>query len=517
MRQGRRQHAGTAPLASWVNLHPVAVAVAEGERVFPAEGGERAPRSAALAAALTAANRRWGNAVDAEVQRWLDGAEAVVTGQQPGLAGGPLLTLVKACAVAAEVRRSREAGRDAVGFLWLATTDDDLPEMGWARIAVGEALEAVQEEGWSRGDAMAAATPVGPGTVALLDRIEAQLPPSDHVRDALALARECYAPGVLLGEGTARFLARLLRGLGVVIVDASEPELARSAAGEVAAVLERLVEAWRLLEEGAGEMKALGWPLPLKLTPGRLPVFRVEEGHRRRLATTDGACPAAVLEEVRAHPGRFVPNVWLRPLVQDTALGTEAALLGGAELAYHVQGRALWRLAGVGRPAWRLRPHVTVVTGAERRLVRQLGLEPEQVLRARPPAHLLPGRGVRRRSERLRGSVERAFAELEGVAGQELPNLTGDLEATRRKVEAALAWWEGRADRAAVQAAEVDDRRWRRLRAFLRPEGGPQERGLSVLAAVLRLGLDWPAELAAAVDPGHPGMHLLCWEDGGPW
>ena len=31
------------------------------------------------------------------------------------------------------------------------------------------------------------------------------------------------------------------------------------------------------------------------------------------------------------------------------------------------------------------------------------------------------------------------------------------------------------------------------------------------------LGVGWPAMLAAAIDPGHAGMHLLFWDEGGPW
>jgi hypothetical protein len=115
-----------APLADWAPVHPAAAALVAGQLALPDGTGARLPRSAALAAALAEANRKWGNPVDAVLDRWLAGASVAVTGQQPGLLGGPLLTLVKACAVAAEVARRRAAGEDAVGFVWLATSDDDL-------------------------------------------------------------------------------------------------------------------------------------------------------------------------------------------------------------------------------------------------------------------------------------------------------------------------------------------------------------------------------------------------------
>ena len=107
------------PLESWAPVHPAATNHAGGPGAVAVGRPGGMPRSQALARALADANRRWGNPVEDELGLWLGGAEVVVTGQQPGLLGGPLLTLVKAAAVAAEVGRRRASGRDAVGFLWL--------------------------------------------------------------------------------------------------------------------------------------------------------------------------------------------------------------------------------------------------------------------------------------------------------------------------------------------------------------------------------------------------------------
>ena len=131
------------------------------------------------------------------------------------------------------------------------------------------------------------------------------------------------------------------------------------------------------------------------------------------LPSRDGRCPDDVLAAHAREPEAFLPNVWLRPLLADAVLGTHTSVLGGAELAYHVQATRGWELAGVRRPAWRLRPHVTVVSSAERRLARQLGLELDDVLRSSPPSSVLPGRDVRRRLQRLQAGDER---ELCGAA-----------------------------------------------------------------------------------------------------
>lgn len=501
------------PLQQWAPVHPAAV-----------EHGSRSPtpppptsgRSAALAAALAERNAAWGNPVEDELQRWLAGAEVVVAGQQPGLLGGPLLTLIKACAAAAEVRRRRAAGRDAVAFFWLATNDDDVPEMGWGRVVVGEELRTVREAAWQRGDAVAGAVQLGTAASQLLTELEEQLT-GERAREAVAVAVRCYRPGAVLGEATGRFLAHLLRGLGVVLVDALEPAMMVAARDALLRTLARPPEAWERLGDGGKAMQARGWPVPLTLTVTRLPIFRLHGGRRERLAAPGGACPGALLAEVERYPQRFSPNVWLRPLLQDAALGTGVSLLGGAELAYHLQAAALWELAGVAPPAWRLRPHVTVVTAAERRLIRQLAVTPDDLLARRLPARLRGGVRIQRQQAALARQVEVRLARLRETAGRELPSLAADLEATAAKMTAALQWLAHRTALAQAGSRQVEMQRWRRLMAFLRPDGQPQERRLSVLAPLLRLGLEWPAQLAETLDPSAPGMHLMCWEEGGPW
>jgi bacillithiol synthase len=506
----------TVPLALWEPIHPLAAAFTEGTFTLPPAQGEEPVRSAALAGALALRNAALGNPVDEPLSRWQNGAEVVVTGQQPGLLGGPLLTLVKACAVAAHVRSLRAAGREAVGFVWLATADDDLPEMGWGRLAVGEDVVEVREASWRRGDCVGGVAQLGTACSQTLAGVQERLT-APLAREALALAGSCYAPGTALGLASARFLARLLRGLDLVLVDALEPELARASARFVERVLTQLPAVWETFAEAAHEIEANGWRAPLRIAPHQMPLFRLSDGSRHRVATSAGACPPELLSEFRATPERFVPNAWLRPLVQDAALGTTMAVLGGAELAYHVQAAGVWPHAGIRRPVWRLRPHVTVMTGAERRLGAQLKVAPERLLRAQPPVHTLPGARTRRRLVRLRAVIEARLAALAETARVELPALGGDVDATANKLGGGLAWLEGRMSAVAAGSAETEIGRWQRLRAFVRPGGQPQERALSVLAPLLRLGLDWPLLLTDALRLDENSMQLLFWEGEGLW
>src|SRR5271154_1692532 len=106
------------------------------------------PTSAAhrdrLAAALEVECVEYGAGAKAleNVAKLRHGARAVVTGQQVGLLGGPLLTLLKAAtAIARAQEATRVSGIDHVPVFWLATEDHDLAEVDQVALPSKTALE----------------------------------------------------------------------------------------------------------------------------------------------------------------------------------------------------------------------------------------------------------------------------------------------------------------------------------------------------------------------------------------
>ena len=91
-------------------------------------------RQARVADALEKQNRAWGasGATLRNIQRLRDGAYAVVTGQQVGLFGGPLMSLFKAASVLALARQVEQSGVECVPVFWMASEDHDLDEVNQA-------------------------------------------------------------------------------------------------------------------------------------------------------------------------------------------------------------------------------------------------------------------------------------------------------------------------------------------------------------------------------------------------
>jgi len=77
-----------------------------------------------------------GPATLANIAKLRTGARAIVTGQQVGLLGGPLLTLLKAATAVARARQATaETGVEHVPIFWLATEDHDLEEVDQVSLA----------------------------------------------------------------------------------------------------------------------------------------------------------------------------------------------------------------------------------------------------------------------------------------------------------------------------------------------------------------------------------------------
>src|SRR5271167_5127261 len=91
-------------------------------------------RQSRVADALERQNRAWGASEPTlrNVQRLREGAFAVVTGQQVGLFGGPLMSLFKVASVLALAKQVQDSGVDCVPVFWLATEDHDLDEVNQA-------------------------------------------------------------------------------------------------------------------------------------------------------------------------------------------------------------------------------------------------------------------------------------------------------------------------------------------------------------------------------------------------
>jgi bacillithiol biosynthesis cysteine-adding enzyme BshC len=332
-----------AAVRSWYGTAPVG----DGWIGARAQGTERPE----LASALQAQNVGFGAGQAAldNIEKLRLGAPAVVTGQQVGLLGGPLLTILKA---ATAVARAREAtartGIEHVPVFWLATEDHDLAEVDQVALPGKHALETLRlglkDEGRPVGNEV-----LGAGIEALLDQASGLL----AYAPVCDLLRECYTAEATLASAFGRLFAQLFAGYGLVVIDAAGREFHRLGASTLRAAIEDAAGLEAALLTRTTELERAGYHAQVLVKPGASLLFLVDEqtGRRQVLrrageiwkAGGQSYSTADLLGILERSPERLSPNALLRPLFQDTILPTAAYIGGPAEIAYFAQSQVLYQ------------------------------------------------------------------------------------------------------------------------------------------------------------------------------
>lgn len=480
---------GEAP-REWLRSHPMGD---DGWRRLAAERARDADWNAswtmlepALAATGLAAERL------ARVRR--EGGVVVTTGQQPGLFGGPIYTWTKAMgALAMADAIERATGVATAAVFWAATDDADFAEASYTVVArTGGADRVAQPEVPEAGTPMSLATLGDVSQPFAL--LAAACGSAADPRPLEAVAQAYGDPRRTVGDAYVVLLRTLLAPLGVTVLDASHPAVAKASLPLLRDALGRAPDIERALAARSAELRASGFEPQVEDMAGLSLVFGREGARKRRLAVGERPADAMVL----------TPNVLLRPIVEHAILPTVTYWAGPGELAYFAQASAV--AAAMGRtpplavPRWSctlLEPHVTTV-------LQRLGLQPDDLRTPHAAERRLAREAMDSRTTAgiaaLRADVA-ALAERLGPEPRELgldAVVTGAIGALQHRIDRLerrlLA---GVARRESVRMRDLGT-----VRGALSPFGGRQERTLNLVPTLARHGLELLGELHRAA-AGH--------------
>src|ERR1700723_525185 len=454
-------------------------------------------------------NRSWDASPQtlANLGRLRKGGRAVGTGQQVGLFGGPMFTIYKALTAVKLAEEATQAGVDAVPVFWLATSDHDLAEVNHVAFPGPDgALQTVTTTSHDVPGAPVSAVRLGDEILPAVEQAAALLGESD----ATQLLRESYRPGETLGTAYARFYARLFAEWGVILLDASDPELHRVAEPIYRSAIENAAAVNTALLARGHALEAARYHQQVKVGPSTVLLFALKDGARtpiHRLTTGDaefvighenGAeklSKDALLARIAATPEQFSPNVLLRPVVQDYLLPTLAYAGGAAEAAYFAQASAVYeKIVGRVTPIVP-RFSATLVESKVQRWLKQYditvldtfhGLE---ALRHTLAARSLPA-DLQAAFERASKSVTQSFSGLHEALAKLDPTLVEASQTGISKVQYQLDRLRERAMAAELRRSEVVSRHAEALSQALYPEGALQERGVAGVYYLARHGTE---------------------------
>jgi bacillithiol biosynthesis cysteine-adding enzyme BshC len=478
---------------------------------------QRAPRDrAAMAAVLDRqlASRQAPAESRGNAARLADQATvAVVTGQQAGVFGGPLYTLLKAVTAIQIARRiSREHNVQAVPVFWVDAEDHDWDEVRTAHVLdAGFALRDITLEDLPG----AGAQPVARLTLddrisAAIDVLESHLAPSEFTAEMLAALRTCYRPGTGVATAFAAWLEYLLGRHGLVVFEASDAGAKPLVAAHFERELRNPCRTTRLATEAGERMSALGHGPQVKPSEDAVALFYLDASGRHpiRRAGKDYQVgetvrsAADLREEAAAHPERFSPNVLLRPLVQDSLFPTVCYVAGPSELAYQGQLKGIYQEFGVELPLLYSRATATLLDSGALRFLDRYAV-PLEALHAQDESALnrllesqLPPTVEPALEETDRLMAERAIRMKDVIVGID-PTLAGAVDTTLERMRDTLKTLHAKIIQASKRKDETLRRQFTRTRTLAFPAGHPQERHLNLVFFANRYG---PALCDALID-----------------
>jgi bacillithiol biosynthesis cysteine-adding enzyme BshC len=307
-----------------------------------------------LADALIAQNQTFGagEATFANIERLREGARAVVTGQQVGLFGGPLLTLLKAATSIRKAQVATEAGVPTVPVFWMATEDHDLDEVNQATVlgtgSQGKnGIVTLRSTFPQHRQQPVGSLVLGPQIEPVLEQLEELL----AYAPVTELLRASYTPADTLGSAFGKFLAGVYREHGLIVVDASSRDFHAMGAPTLQYAIEHADELHAALTARTHELEGAGYAAQVLVNDDSSLLFLIDEDGQRlplkRPADSNGnrAWHAGsrtylnddLLAILAATPERLSPNALLRPVFQDSVFPTSAYIGGPAEIAYFAQ------------------------------------------------------------------------------------------------------------------------------------------------------------------------------------
>jgi bacillithiol biosynthesis cysteine-adding enzyme BshC len=430
-------------------------------------------------------------------------AVAIVTGQQAGLFGGPLFTLLKAItAIRLAERVTAEHRVPAVPVFWIDAEDHDWDEVkscGLLDAALNLVSVAVRDPDGAN-EWPVARLRLDESVAHAVQRLETGLIRTEFTSWCIEQLRRAYRPGAGMVDAFGQWLESLLGPRGLVVFDASDPAAKPLAADVFAREIICAGETSRLAAEAGTELQARGYHAQAMPHEGNVALFHVDGG-RVPVRQQDGrflygersADRAEMLEHVRRAPAAFSPNVLLRPLVQDTLFPTICYVAGPNELAYLGQLRGVYDAFGIPMPLIQQRATATILDSNSMRFLTRhefplenLRAQDEAALNQLLEAQLPPSveasfedaaRTIDERMERLASSVPLIDATLDGAARSALGRMRDDLKKLHGKI---------------IQAAKRKDetlrRQFRHAQAQAFPGGHPQERTLGFVYFLNKYG-----------------------------
>lgn len=436
------------------------------------------------------------------------GALAVVTGQQLSLFGGPLYTVFKTIsAIHLSRTLEKQLDRPVIPVFWLADEDHDYEEVRHCGVFNGDSLQRLSLPPES-GDRPVAERSLPEDLKEVREEAEEVLYETDFSGDLFTLLDGTYRKGVSFGKAFGDFLMALFGEHGLVLMGSNRDFIKEWISGEMARSVEEAGDLRRALEKQSEGLEE-DYHRQVTLYDSNL-FYRDGQGRRVKISRRGEGWIAGgeewsggeLAEAIRGNPGRFSPNVFMRPIIQDRLLPTLGYVAGPGEIAYYGQMKEMYRCFGMRMPVVFPRLSATLIEPSIERVMDELPFELHEYSRRIEDLEsafvdrsesvdieeIFAGwkEEVEAVSESRKERISRIDPTLDGAAGKATAVYFGELDKLKGKVY-----------RSVKQQEQTQLNRIRKIKAQLFPGDGMQEREVSAIYFMNKYGTEiWDRMLA---------------------
>jgi|GEM_PF-5846573 len=310
----------------------------------------------------------------------------ILTGQQPGLLGGPLYTFHKALTAIFLAKKAEEKfGVSLVPLFWIADDDSDFKE-----VSLVEFFDLYHKpSAWRPQDIhhvsnkTLAETPLGSEIKNILSHFP-------HINDSYRLLlHEALEERVDYGVSFLRILQGILGKMGLLFVRGSSPVYRKAAHTGLKDLINHSREIEKSEKSIIHHLKAYLTTEPIPWIEGQSHVFYLEQGFRHRIVRNKNQIGFynsnfvfQSLNLASLPEGHLSHDVLSRLVCTETLLPIYATVLGPGEFQYFLQVAPLLKVLGRGVPLVQMRATVSYLPRQLLDDLHRLSFDPVQAIEA---------------------------------------------------------------------------------------------------------------------------------------
>ncbi len=454
-----------------------------------------------------------------------DDALAVVTGQQLTIFGGPLFTIYKVLTtISLSSKWEKKYKRPFIPVFWLADEDHDFEEAATIGLPGTDSLTRIQWTKKQNGERRAAEIELMNGFEQFESEVWKQLYETEFSKELKSSLAGCYTSGTTISQAFGNWLMKLFGHHGLVLAGSNFKPVKEYSKNVISVSVTNHRKIFDTLASSSSALEDSGYHAQVQVQASNL--FSIDaNGNRIKIDYSDGSWKVGGAEkrvfsgdelesEIEVTPHLFSPNVFLRPLVQDTLLPTFAYIGGPSEVAYQAQMKDLYEELGMAQPLIVPRFSASLVESSIDRIMEQL---PFRFYRYNDRIEELESEYISMTDspdlEKIFIGVKTKVDDITALLKEKISDIDPTLENTAGKASAIytteLDKLKGKLYRSLKQQEKTQLSRIRRIKHSLFPESNLQEREIAFIWFMNKYGLDLWDKLLETLSTEDPVNHKV--------